>query len=72
MKLTITLDMDNAAFQDDLRRETARILDTVPDRVLEVLTHQTFRGGVDATEKLLDLNGNSVGQFHLVRAELPR
>lgn len=58
MEATITVRMDNAAFDPDAGAELARILrdlaDNICDRVL-------FR--VDDADNLRDYNGNTVGQI---------
>ena len=53
MKLTITMDMDNAAFEGDWSFEAARILRNYVDRLDEQ--------GRDEAFNLRDVNGNTVG-----------
>ncbi len=60
MKLKLTLEMDNSAFDDGNNRhsETARILSKLADK-LEM--------NPGCTEgRLVDLNGNTVGQWSVV------
>jgi hypothetical protein len=53
MKAKITVEMDNAAFEDSPAGELARILRDLSDKIEE---------GEDSV-RLRDLNGNVVGQF---------
>ncbi len=55
MRLTITIDMDNAAFEPD-GQEAARILRKVEDWLT------TFYGPASTALILRDLNGNTVGR----------
>lgn len=55
---TLTIDTDNAAFEDGAGDEIARICRDVAGRV-EGLANTDFRGGVS------DFNGNTVGRFQL-------
>jgi hypothetical protein len=59
MKATITVTMDNAAFEDRQSCETARILRELADK----LDSHTVRH-LDGT-KLYDTDGNAVGTFKL-------
>lgn len=54
MKLTITIHMDNAAFEDGNGTEAARIL----RKLSECLMDADLCSGIDT---LYDLNGNCVG-----------
>lgn len=67
MRLDITINMDNAAFEDD-PGELLRILQTIPAKVEE----QKARGAClcdapEAGDKLLDINGNTVGHVTLTK-----
>jgi hypothetical protein len=53
---TITIETDNAAFQDDPAGELAHILGKVAERVSDV-DHRHDAG------KVMDVNGNSVGEW---------
>lgn len=55
MKLVISMELDNAAFEQDGSAEVARILENVAGRLPEPL-HQT-----NGTLSLHDFNGNHVG-----------
>ena len=55
MKATITIEMDNAAFEDGPATELARILRALAKRVSD---------GPDYVP-LMDVNGNKVGEFVL-------
>ena len=59
MKLKLTLEMDNAAFDDGNsgRTETARILSRLAD--------QLERNPGQTEGRLLDANGNTVGQWRI-------
>lgn len=62
MKLTITIDMDNAAFADDGndgRDEASRILGIV---------RQKLEQGSETKAGLYDLNGNRAGQWEIKQA----
>jgi hypothetical protein len=50
---TLTIDTDNAAFEDHPQAEVARILHNVAERLLFPLQEGTCR----------DVNGNTVGSF---------
>jgi hypothetical protein len=53
--LTITLDTNNAAFDDNVPQETARILRALADQIESGVGSERDRGS------LLDINGNPVG-----------
>jgi len=56
MKATITINMDNAAFEDDREGELSRIL--------HVLANQIVHGDDPLRQRTLrDSNGNAVGEF---------
>lgn len=61
MKLTLTIQMDNAAFEDgnEGRHEAARILGIVARKLEQ---------GVDTEGRTIDQNGNSVGMWKITRA----
>lgn len=56
MKLTITIDMDNAAFDRRTRMEVRRILDNVTDGP------DSLPLAPGESIKLRDINGNTVGK----------
>lgn len=58
MKAIIEIEMDNAAFEDDLHGELQRILGTVPRKVYGQLS---CAGGTRKADLLKDVNGNTVG-----------
>lgn len=62
MKLTITIDRDNAAFWEDASREASRILRDMADRIDG---HPHFSPG--HSQPLFDINGNEVGYFDVKR-----
>ena len=55
MQAIITIQMDNAAFADEPATELARILRELADAV---------ENGSEG-KRLLDINGNGVGQFYI-------
>jgi hypothetical protein len=56
MQLTITIECDNAAFDDDFDGEIARILATLVSRL-------TWGGLQREGERIKDSNGNTVGRY---------
>ena len=62
MQLTITIDMDNAAFEDD-PEEVGRILKVAGDKVERSLG---YAPDADFSCKLQDINGNTVGSASLI------
>lgn len=66
MRIHITIDTDNAAFEDD-EHELLRIIQTIPAKIEE----QKARGedclcdAPEAGDKLLDINGNTVGKVRI-------
>jgi hypothetical protein len=63
LKLTITINMNSAAFDYDPAIETARILEQLVRRMRD--------DGIERTSerRLMDINGNSVGELSLVMEE---
>ena len=62
MRITITIETDNAAFEgDELGPETARILADVA-RKLEATPRRLFQS---EAVKLRDINGNTVGMVRI-------
>ena len=64
MKATITVNMDNAAFEPDNGQELARIL-----RRLAGWIEGVRRVSPDESQGLRDVNGNTVGQFTITEEE---
>lgn len=60
MKLTITIDLDNAAFEDGGAEEVARILASVAERIPDPLR------STDGPLNLHDANGNHCGAAEIV------
>ena len=58
MRVTITIDMDNAAFEDTPGIEVARILKVVAERVQADPSNPDDWGA----PRLRDINGNAVGE----------
>ncbi len=61
MKLTLTIDMDNAAFEDAQHIESARILRVAADKIEAGEIGE--EAGLDGRLALMDINGNKVGQL---------
>lgn len=61
MKIEIQLSTENDAFVD-FRRELTRILGTIPGKIEKQLSREPcLCEAPEAADKLLDLNGNTVG-----------
>ena len=63
MKISIEINCDSAALQDNLEDELQRILDTVVMKVLAQLERdgRCICTAKESADKLLDINGNTVG-----------
>ena len=63
MKLTIEIEMGNAAFQDDPTLELSRIMETVAGKISRQLQREDgcICVALEIDDKLLDRNGNTVG-----------
>lgn len=60
MKLTITITMDNAAFEQDPASEAGRILE---EAVNHFRQSYNYAPDFELFKNLLDLNGNTVGKM---------
>ena len=60
MKLVLTLQMDNAAFDPDWQQEASRILEAASRKVLTQLDNSG-----PTSCKLTDVNGNTVGTIRV-------
>lgn len=67
MKLNISLEIDNDAFENNLESELARILGTVPGKVMRQLGRDSTCACIhpEADDVLQDINGNTVGTVSL-------
>ena len=66
MKLVITIDCDNSAFDEKIcGRELARILQIVAGRVDLESKSDLIRGYLDDPKSLFDINGNTVGSMEI-------
>lgn len=63
MNIIITINTDNAAFEDDPGAEVARILNSLAQKI--------GRWGIPSDMKLLDSNGNTVGKCDTVADDEP-
>lgn len=61
MKATITISMDNAAFEEDAGAELSRILQDAAKKVQDFRT--TDLDSYDRYHNLKDVNGNTVGKL---------
>lgn len=67
MKITIELETDNAAFEDDFRFELKQILNQAFSKILSQKKRKPCKcTAPESIDKLLDTNGNTVGS---VRAQ---
>lgn len=67
MRVIITIDTDNAAFEgDNVGAETARILRDLADKV----EYTNFVSTYDRRLALRDINGNTVGKMEAIDAEV--
>jgi len=69
MKLTIEIEMDNDAFADEPETELARVLRTCTDKFQRQLARANYClcDAPEVDDKLLDVNGNTVGRIRLVK-----
>lgn len=58
MDFTITIDIDNAAFEDAPTSELARMLEELADDLRSRQDERWFDG-----KRLMDINGNTVGRI---------
>jgi hypothetical protein len=65
MKVTITINMDNAAFDEEPRYELARILGGLSSTI------ELFGIESVSQDPILDINGNRVGSLSLTEDERP-
>lgn len=59
MQITITINTDNAAFEDNTETKVARILADFARKLADGLTN------IGITTRLLDINGNTVGAVEI-------
>ena len=67
MKLFIEIEMNNAAFDGDPLPEVVRLLEQAVGKVAMQLVRPeaTVCDAPESTDKLLDINGNTVGSVRL-------
>lgn len=66
MNLTIKIDLDNAAFEDDMIGELAQVLRSCVGKTIAQLERpDSLCDHPEAADKLLDSNGNTVGSIRL-------
>ena len=64
MKITITIDTDNAAFEEGLGWELHRVLEDAERKAMQLLTTSDPK---ERSEELFDVNGNTVGDVRIAR-----
>lgn len=71
MKLFMEIDLDNAAFEDDFEGELKRILGRVSAKVMNQRARADgcICDAPEVDDKILDVNGNTVGRLRLVKEE---
>lgn len=69
MKILIEVDCDNAELHDNLYQELSRILKSVPCKIYNQLERdgRCICTALEADDKLLDINGNTVGIVRLIK-----
>lgn len=67
MKIKIEINCDDDALHTDLEEELGRILNTIPGKICEQLERdgRCVCEALESTDKLLDINGNTVGIVRL-------
>lgn len=67
MKLTLAIELDNAAFEEDLVGELRRIFRSCEDKVVEQLhrSPDCRCSAPEAADQLKDISGNTVGHISL-------
>jgi len=65
MKILIEIDCNDAALHDNLTDELARILNTIPQKIWNQLERdgRCICEALESDDKLLDINGNTVGRI---------
>lgn len=68
MKIKIEIDCDDDALHEDLENELPRILRTVTPKVCKQLERdgRCVCEALESTDKLLDINGNTVGVLRVI------
>ncbi|HZR80397.1 MAG TPA: hypothetical protein VFD92_04795 [Candidatus Binatia bacterium] len=62
MTLTVTIEMDNAAFEPNPAREACRILRSIAPGEIQLAIRQRCTVGA---RQLLDVNGNAIGRYEV-------
>lgn len=62
MKVSITIDCDNAGFEESPAGEVARILRKLAD---DMTHYERLNGEMEDRRTLRDINGNTVGQMEV-------
>jgi hypothetical protein len=68
LKIKIEIDTDNASFEDDFYGQLRNLMEQAYEKVIVQISRNNDHEGfvdlgltLDASDKLLDVNGNSVG-----------
>lgn len=69
MKIKIEINCNGTALHDDLAGELDRILGTATSKVVAQLERsgRCICEALESTDKLLDINGNTVGTVEVIR-----
>jgi len=68
MKATLTIDLDNEAFEYETGLELARILRELADKV-KILTAPDLAYDFNRSITVMDVNGNSCGKFAITEGK---
>lgn len=68
MDILIKINCDDDALHSNLKGELKRILSTVPDKICSQLERdgRCVCEALESTDKLLDINGNTVGTVQVM------
>ena len=71
MKIEVELEVIHAAMHDDFMGELARLLSTIPAKIANQLERdgRCICEALESDDKLLDINGNTVGFLRLIPGE---
>lgn len=68
MKIRVEIECVNSIFEDDFHREVKRICRSIPGKVMKQLERpQCICDAPEVSDKLMDINGNTVGSVRLVK-----
>jgi hypothetical protein len=61
LKAVMTIDLNNASFQDDIHNELSKIFEDMKERI--------YYGNLNDPYIIRDTNGNNVGEFKIIKDE---